>query len=189
MRQYEVPVIICINRFESDTDKEIEAIAKWCQEVEVEFSVATSFKDGSKGSIDLANKVLNLCEEENHFHYLYEKEMSLIDKITKIAQKIYGAKDVEFTDLALKKLDDYTKRGYGDMMVCMAKTQNSLTDDAKVYGFPKDFTIHVKDVSLSVGAGFVVAYTGNILTMPGLPAHPNACDIGIDEKGEIYGLF
>ena len=107
----------------------------------------------------------------------------------KIAQKIYGAKDVEFSELAKEKLLDYTKRGYGDLLVCMAKTQNSLTDDAKVFGCPKDFTIHVKDVSLSLGAGFVVAYTGNILTMPGLPAHPNACDIGIDDQGEIYGLF
>ena len=189
MRQYEVPVIVCLNRFEDDTKQEIAALAKWCEEVKVDFSIATSFKDGSKGGLDLADKVVKLCERENHFHHLYDDNMSLEDKIKKIAQKIYGAKDVEFSELALNKLSDYTRRGYGKMMVCMAKTQNSLTDDAKVYGFPKDFVIHVKDVSLSVGAGFVVAYTGNILTMPGLPVHPNACGIGIDEKGKIYGLF
>ncbi len=189
MRQYEVPVIICLNRFENDSDEEIEVIEKWCKEVKAAFSLCESYKYGSKGSIDLAQKVVKLCEEENNFHYLYDEKMSLEEKMIKIAQKIYGAKDVEFSELAKEKLLDYTKRGYGDLLVCMAKTQNSLTDDAKVFGCPKDFTIHVKDVSLSLGAGFVVAYTGNILTMPGLPAHPNACDIGIDDQGEIYGLF
>ncbi len=189
MRQYEVPVIVCLNRFENDSDEEIEVIEKWCKEVKAAFSLCESYKYGSKGSIDLAQKVVKLCEEENNFHYLYDEKMSLEEKMIKIAQKIYGAKDVEFSELAKEKLLDYTKRGYGDLLVCMAKTQNSLTDDAKVFGCPKDFTIHVKDVSLSLGAGFVVAYTGNILTMPGLPAHPNACDIGIDDQGEIYGLF
>lgn len=189
MRQYEVPVIICLNRFENDSKEEIEVIEKWCKEVKAAFSLCESYKYGSKGNIDLAQKVVKLCEEENNFHYLYDEKMSLEEKMIKIAQKIYGAKDVEFSELAKEKLLNYTKRGYGDLLVCMAKTQNSLTDDAKVFGCPKDFTIHVKDVSLSLGAGFVVAYTGNILTMPGLPAHPNACDIGIDDQGEIYGLF
>ena len=189
MRQYEVPVIICLNRFENDSKEEIEVIEKWCKEVKASFSLCESYKYGSKGSVDLAQKVVKLCEEENNFHYLYDEKMSLEEKMIKIAQKIYGAKDVEFSELAKEKLLDYTKRGYGNLLVCMAKTQNSLTDDAKVFGCPKDFTIHVKDVSLSLGAGFVVAYTGNILTMPGLPAHPNACDIGIDDQGEIYGLF
>ena len=132
---------------------------------------------------------MELCNQENNFKFLYDENDKIENKILTIAQKIYGAKDVEYSDLALEKINKFTNMGYGNLPICMAKTPNSLTDDAKIYGCPKDFTIHVRDVNVSAGAGFIVVYLGAIMTMPGLPKHPAAYDMGVDENGISYGIF
>ena len=141
------------------------------------------------GAIDLAEKVVEICEQENNFAPIYEVESSIEEKITTIAQKVYGAKDVVFTEEAQKQIEIYNELGWNKTPICMAKCPTSLTDDAKVFGAPTGFTITVRELRPSIGAGFIVALTGNVMTMPGLPKHPAALDMNIDEEGHIVGLF
>lgn len=138
---------------------------------------------------DLAEKVVDICETENTYHTLYDVNDSIEDKLHTIATVVYGAEGVEFSDEAKAKIETFKKHGWDKLPVCVAKTQNSLSDNADLKGRPSGFTVHVKDMSISAGAGFVVAYTGNILTMPGLPKVPAAVNMGVDENGETYGLF
>ena len=152
-------------------------------------SLSTVWADGGKGAIDLANKVVELCEKENTYAPLYDVNKSIEEKITTIAQKVYGADGVEFTDEAKAQIETFNKNGWDKLPICMAKTQMSLSDDGSVMGRPIGFKITVRELRPSLGAGFIVALTGKVLTMPGLPKHPSALDMDIDENGKITGLF
>ena len=187
--KFGVPYVVAINKFAKDTPSEVDALLSWCEENNHPVALADGWAKGGAGMKELADLVVEACDKENSFHYLYDVNSSIEEKINTIATEIYGADGVEFSDEAKEKIALFEKFGWDHMPVCMAKTPNSLTDDAKIKGRPTGFTIHVRDLNVSAGAGFVVAYTGNIMTMPGLPKVPAAVNMGIDEQGETYGLF
>ena len=190
IQQYGVPVIVTLNAFLSDTEEETSIVREYCRERGCDFALSKVWEKGGEGGIELAEKVLHTLEtKESNFHVLYPDEMPLKDKIRTVAQKIYGASDVEFSKSASKELDHLTALGMGNAPVCIAKTQYSLSDDPKLLGRPENFTLHVRDVYPSRGAGFVVAVTGNIMTMPGLPKVPAAWSIDVTDDGRITGLF
>lgn len=189
VKQFGLPYIVAINQFDSDTENEIKALEDWCKANGHPLSLSQVWAKGGKGALDLAEKVVALCDEENNYAPLYDADASIEDKITAIAQKVYGAKDVVLTDEAKEQVEQFKKAGWDKMPICMAKTQMSLSDDPKVMGAPKDFTITVRELRPSLGAGFIIALTGKVLTMPGLPKHPSALDMDIDENGKITGLF
>ena len=185
VKQFGLPYIVAINEFASDTPAEVEALQAWCKEHGHPMSLSQVWAKGGEGALDLAEQLVELCAEENSYAPLYDVEESIEEKITAIATKVYGAKDVAFTEEAKEQIALYNSLGWDKMPICMAKTQMSLSDDAKVYGAPKDFTITVRELRPSLGAGFLVALTGKILTMPGLPKVPAANNMDIDEKGHI----
>ncbi len=189
MQKFGVPVVVAINKFVSDTEEELSLLQYKTKEMGVEAVSCEGWEKGGSGVEKLAEVVLKLCDEANEFHYLYQTEEPLEDKISQVAKEIYRAKYADFSDLAMEKLRAYSERGYGDLCVCIAKTQNSISHDKALRNAPKDYALPIRDVSLSAGAGFVVAYAGNILDMPGLPEHPAAEDIDVDENGKITGLF
>ncbi|MCR0612353.1 formate--tetrahydrofolate ligase [[Clostridium] innocuum] len=189
VKQFGLPYIVAINEFASDTPAEVKALQNWCKEHQHSMSLSQVWAKGGEGALDLANQLVELCAEENSYAPLYDVEQSIEEKITAIATRVYGAKEVAFTEEAKEQIALYTSLGWDKMPICMAKTQMSLSDDAKVYGAPKDFTITVRELRPSLGAGFLVALTGKILTMPGLPKVPAANNMDIDEKGHIEGLF
>ena len=190
IKKFGVPCVVTLNRFVSDTDAELEFVKRFCEERGCEFALSQVWEKGGEGGIELAKKVLKTIEEQpTDFHVLYEDEMSLTDKIKTIAGEIYGADGVTFDPQAKKQLDKLTELGFGNLPVCMAKNQYSLSDDATRLGRPTGFTIHIREVYVSAGAGFVVAITGTMLTMPGLPKVPAAERIDVDENGVITGLF
>ena len=189
VKQFGLPYIVAINEFASDTPKEVEALENWCKEHGHPMSLSQVWAKGGEGALDLAEKVVALCEEENSYAPLYDVEDSIEDKIHTIATKVYGADGVEFSEEAKQQIALYNKMGWDKMPICMAKTQMSLSDDAKKYGAPKGFMITVRVLNPSLGAGFLVALTGKVLTMPGLPAVPAANNMDIDEEGHIKGLF
>ncbi len=189
VKQFGLPYIVAINEFASDTPAEVEALQNWCKEHQHPMSLSQVWAKGGEGALDLANQLVELCAEENSYAPLYDVEQSIEEKITAIATRVYGAKEVAFTEEAKEQIALFTSLGWDKMPICMAKTQMSLSDDAKVYGAPKDFTITVRELRPSLGAGFLVALTGKILTMPGLPKVPAANNMDIDEKGHIEGLF
>ena len=189
VQAFGLPYIVAINKFAKDTPAEVDALLNWCKDNGHPVSLADGWARGGDGMTDLAEKVVDLCEAENTYHPLYDVNDSIEDKMNTIATVVYGAKDVEFSDEAKAKIETFKKYGWDKLPICVAKTQNSLSDNADLKGRPEGFTIHVKDLSISAGAGFVVAYTGNVLTMPGLPKVPAAVNMGVDENGETYGLF
>lgn len=189
VKQFGLPYIVAINEFASDTPAEVEALQNWCKEHQHPMSLSQVWAKGGEGALDLANQLVELCAEENSYASLYDVEQSIEEKITAIATRVYGAEEVAFTEEAKEQIALYTSLGWDKMPICMAKTQMSLSDDAKVYGAPKNFTITVRELRPSLGAGFLVALTGKILTMPGLPKMPAANNMDIDEKGHIEGLF
>ncbi len=193
MRSFGIPVVVAINRFGSDTDTEIAVIDRCCQELGVPYALSEVFAKGGEGGIELAKAVLSVIDgpeaPENHFHQLYPLEMTIEEKIAKIARDIYGADGVEYTAGAKKAMKEIESLGAAGLPVCMAKTQYSLSDDPKKLGRPTHFTITVSEVRLSAGAGFIVVQTGSIMTMPGLPKVPSAEKIDIDADGNITGLF
>ena len=189
MKKFGVPVVVAINRFATDTDAEIAVLAGKMEALGVPFSLCEHFAKGGEGAIDLAEKVVAACEEPSHFHPIYELDQPIEAKIETIAREIYGADGVEYTAAAKKAIKDITALGKGDLPICMAKTQYSLSDNQKLLGRPTGFVIHVGEVRLSAGAGFIVVQTGDIMTMPGLPKVPAANNIDIDESGRITGLF
>ncbi|MCQ2534061.1 MAG: formate--tetrahydrofolate ligase [Clostridia bacterium] len=191
MKGFGIPCVVASNRFLTDTDEEIEAMRELCKEYGASFAPCEIFAKGGEGGIELANAVLDMIESntDKKPQYTYELTDSVVDKITKVATKIYGAKDVNILPEALEKINNFTNDGFGNLPICIAKTQYSLSDDAKALGRPENFTLTVRDVYLSAGAGYLVVLTGNILTMPGLPPHPAALDIDIDNDGKITGLF
>ena len=186
---FHVPAVVAINHRTSDTAAELKLIQDRCNELGVNSVLSDVWALGGEGGKELAEEVVRLTELENKFTYLYEDAMPLKDKILTIAQKVYGAVKVEFSAAASRELRKITKMGFGHLPICMAKTQYSLTDDAKVIGRPEGFTINVREVVLSSGAGFVVAVTGEIMRMPGLPKVPSAESIDVDAEGKIKGLF
>lgn len=191
MRQvYGLPCVVAVNRFPTDTDAEINFIMQKCRELGVNTVLSTVWAEGGQGGLDLAKEVVRLCEQEKpNFTYSYELNSPLEEKITAIVQKVYGGKGVSFLPAAKKQLDRLTELGFGNLPVCMAKTQYSFSDDPALLGAPQDFTVTVKNVKVSAGAGFVVVLTGDIMTMPGLPKRPAAEQIDVDENGKITGLF
>ena len=191
MRQvYGLPCVVAVNRFPTDTDAEINFIMQKCRELGVNTVLSTVWAEGGQGGVDLAKEVVRLCEQEKpNFTYSYELNSPLEEKITAIVQKVYGGKGVSFLPAAKKQLDRLTELGFGNLPVCMAKTQYSFSDDPALLGAPQDFTVTVKNVKVSAGAGFVVVLTGDIMTMPGLPKRPAAEQIDVDENGKITGLF
>ena len=189
--KYGLPIVVALNRFGSDTDAEIEYVMNLCHELGAEIALSEVFAKGGDGATDLAEKVVAACEKKSEFKLLYPDDMSIEEKIQTIAREIYGADGVVFEPSAKKALADILaiNSEYAKFPVCMAKTQYSLSDDQTKLGRPKNFTITVRDIKLSAGAGFIVALTGAIMTMPGLPKAPAAYRIDIDEKGKISGLF
>lgn len=186
---YHLPCVVAINQFVSDTDSEIQLVENKCKELGVEVSLSSVWEHGSNGAIDLANKVVALCDQENNFTYCYESILSIKEKIEAIATKIYHASNVEYSDKAMKQLKQLEQLGFSELPICMAKTQYSFSDDQTKLAAPKDFTITVRNLKVSAGAGFIVCLTGDIMTMPGLPKVPAAEKIDIDENGIITGLF
>ncbi|MDO5072930.1 MAG: formate--tetrahydrofolate ligase [Neisseria animaloris] len=185
-----LPVVVALNRFVSDTDAELQMIQTACAEQGVEVSLTEVWGKGGAGGADLAHKVVNAIETQpNNFTFAYDTDLSVQEKIRTIAQKIYGAADVDFSTEALAEIASLEKLGLDKLPVCMAKTQYSLSDNAKLLGCPKDFCITVRGITVSAGAGFIVALCGNMMKMPGLPKVPAAEKIDVDENGVIHGLF
>lgn len=189
VQQFGLPYIVAINQFESDSPKEIEALENWCKENDHPMSLSQVWAKGGEGALDLAQQVIDLCDQPNTYAPLYDVHASIEDKINTIAQKVYGADGVDFTDEAKAQIETFNRLGWNELPICMAKTQMSLTDDGKIMGRPTGFRITVRELRPSLGAGFIVALTGKVLTMPGLPKHPSALDMDIDENGKIVGLF
>ena len=190
MQKFGVPAVVAINRFPSDTEAELKVIDDCCKEMGVCYALSEVFAKGGEGGLELAQKVLETLEtKESHFAPIYDLALPVKEKIETIAREIYGAKDVAYTAGAEKSIAEITALGHGDLPICMAKTQYSLSDDPTKLGRPEGFTLHVSEVKLSAGAGFIVVLTGSIMTMPGLPKAPAAERIDIDENGVITGLF
>ncbi len=186
---FKLPCVVAINRFPQDTEAELQLIRDKCKELGANVALSEVWAKGGEGAIELANEVIRLCEENNSFEFAYDLDKSIEDKIYDIVTRIYGGGKVSYTTPALKQLKQLTDLGYDKLPICMAKTQYSLTDDPNVLGAPKDFTVTVRNIKVSAGAGFLVALTGDIMTMPGLPKVPAAERIDVDEKGVISGLF
>ena len=186
---YKLPCVVAINRFPLDTEAELKLVEDKCHELGVNVALSEVWAKGGDGGIELAKEVVRLCDEPNDFSFAYDLDATIEEKITAIVQKIYGGKDVIFTPNAAKQIAQLTALGYDKMPICMAKTQYSLTDDPTKLGAPTGFTVTVRNVKVSAGAGFLVALTGDIMTMPGLPKVPAAERIDVDETGKISGLF
>ena len=186
---YKLPCVVAINRFPLDTEAELKLVEDKCHELGVNVALSEVWAKGGDGGIELAKEVVRLCDEPNDFSFAYDLDATIEEKITAIVQKIYGGKDVIFTPNAAKQIAQLTALGYDKMPICMAKTQYSLTDDPTKLGAPIGFTVTVRNVKVSAGAGFLVALTGDIMTMPGLPKVPAAERIDVDETGKISGLF
>lgn len=190
MRKYGLPVVVAINRFATDTEAEIETIEAFCKEKDVPVSLTEVFARGGEGGKELAEKVVKTIEtKEAHFKPIYDEKLSIKEKLNVLAKEIYRAGDVVFTSNAEKAISEIEKLGKDKLPICVAKTQYSLSDDPQKLGSPKGFTLTVRDVRLSAGAGFIVALTGDIMTMPGLPKQPAACKIDVDDDGNVSGLF
>ncbi|SDX67823.1 Formate-tetrahydrofolate ligase [Acetomicrobium thermoterrenum DSM 13490] len=189
LSNFGIPVVVALNKFNSDTDGEIEMVMKATEERGARIALSEVWEKGGEGGIDLARKVLEATKEEKSYKPLYELDLPLTEKIRTIATKVYGAEDVEYSSQALKTIKNLEEKGFGGLPVCMAKTQLSISDDPQKLGRPKGYKLTVREVRLSAGAGFVVAICGNIMTMPGLPKKPAAEFIDIDEEGNITGLF
>lgn len=186
---YGLPVVVAINKFPLDTEAELEAVYESCKKRHVDVVIPDVWAHGGAGGRDLAEKVIQLAQEENHFSYVYDEEDSIETKLTKIVTKVYGGKGISLTPAAKRELKELEALGFSNYPICMAKTQYSFSDDAKKMGAPKDFTVKISNLKVAAGAGFIVALTGTIMTMPGLPKVPASEKIDIDAHGNITGLF
>ena len=190
LQQFGVPVVVTLNHFATDSAEELAFVENFCKEHDCEFALSQVWEKGADGGIELANKIMTTLEtRQSKYHPLYKEEIPLTEKIETIAQKIYGADGVEYDKSAKKQLDKLTELGFGNLPVCMAKTQYSFSDDPNLLGRPEHFKIHVREVYVSAGAGFVVVLTGAVMTLPGLPKKPAAYGIDVDDNGVITGLF
>lgn len=187
--KYHVPLVVTLNRFVSDTDEEISFIENFCRERGAEFAISEVWEHGSAGGIDLAHSVLKALDKKSSYAPLYSLDLSIKDKIKTIAKEIYGADSVTYSKSAEKEISHLNEMGFDSFPICIAKTQYSLSDDPKKLGRPEGFTINVRELYVSAGAGFIVALTGNVMTMPGLPKKPAAFSIDVDDDGNITGLF
>ena len=186
---YGLPVVVAINKFPLDTEAELEAVYESCKKRNVDVVISDVWSKGGAGGRDLAEKVIQLAQEENHFSYVYDEEDSIETKLTKIVTKVYGGKGISLTPAAKRELKELEALGFSNYPICMAKTQYSFSDDAKKIGAPTDFTVKISNLKVAAGAGFIVALTGTIMTMPGLPKVPASEKIDIDAHGNITGLF
>jgi formate--tetrahydrofolate ligase len=186
---YGLPCVVAINAFPTDTKAELDLVEAKCKELGVNVALSEVWAKGGEGGKALAEEVVRLCDQPSELHFAYEDDMSLTEKIEAVATRIYHADGVVFTATAKKELAQLESLGFGDMPVCMAKTQYSFSDDPSKLGAPRDFEVTVRNVKVSAGAGFVVALTGDIMTMPGLGKAPAAFNIDVDETGKISGLF
>lgn len=190
LKQFGVPVVVTLNKFSTDTEEELNYVKNFCEGKGCAFALSEVWEKGGLGGIALADKVIEtVLHKESQFKFLYEDKLPLKEKIETICKKLYGAKEVVFEGAAEKSLSHIEKLGYGELPVCMAKNQYSLSDDPKKLGRPTDFIMHIREVYVSAGAGFVVALTGNVMTMPGLPKKPAAYEIDVTSEGKIVGLF
>jgi formate--tetrahydrofolate ligase len=190
IKSFGLPLVVAINKFITDTDLEVKTLLEWCGRENVPVALTEVWEKGGEGGKELAKTLLSVIEhEENKFHSLYELSDSIENKIRTIVQKVYGGKDVEFSPKAKKQLVDFENYGWSNLAVCMAKSQYSLSDDPSKLGRPTDFTVTVREFKPSIGAGFIVALTGEVMTMPGLPKKPAALNMDVDDKGNALGLF
>ncbi|MFW5864662.1 MAG: formate--tetrahydrofolate ligase, partial [Candidatus Izemoplasmataceae bacterium] len=190
IQAFNLPYVVAINHFVADTDAEVKALSSWLESNNHPYSISKVWEKGGEGATDLAEKVIaEIDHNTKKFTRMYEMEDSLETKIEKICKTVYGAKDVSYSKEAQTQLKKFKKEGWDKLQICMAKTQMSLSDDPKIYGRPKDFTITVRELRPSIGAGFIVALTGEMMTMPGLPKEPAAMQMDIDEEGNAKGLF
>ena len=190
LQKYDVPVVVTLNAFVTDSDEEIAFVRNFCEERNCDFALSEVWEKGGEGGIELANTVLHTLEtKQSHFKVLYDENLSIKEKISIIAKEIYGADDVSFVGSTAKQISQLENLGFGNLPICMAKTQYSLSDDQTLLGRPKHFTLTVRDLYVSAGAGFIVALTGNVMTMPGLPKTPAAYSIDVNTDGMITGLF
>ena len=187
IKKYGVNVVVCLNRYDTDLNSEVKLVQECCLENNVLFSESRAYSEGGSGAIDLSEKVVAACSEPSNFKLLYADDLSIVEKIKKIAKEIYRAKNVEFSDIALEKISELEKKQLSYLPICVAKTQYSFSDDSKAVGTPDNFTIHVKDVRLYNGAGFITILLGNIMTMPGLSKRPNYEKIDLVD-GDVVGL-
>lgn len=186
---YKLPSVVAVNRFPTDTDAEVALIIEKCKELGVNVVLSNVWAEGGKGGVELAEEVVRLCEQPNDFSFSYDTDLSIAEKIETIVKRIYGGAGITIDAAAKKQIDTLTALGFDKLPVCMAKTQYSFSDNAALLGAPENFTVTVKNVKVSAGAGFIVALTGNIMTMPGLPKVPAAERIDVDANGKIIGLF
>ena len=186
---YKLPCVVAVNRFPTDTDAEINLVIEKCKELGVNVVLSTVWADGGKGGMALAEEVIKLCEEKNDFEFSYPLDVTIEEKIETIVKRIYGGRGVVFTPQVKNEIKKLTALGYGNLPICVAKTQYSFSDDATKVGAPEGFDVTVRNIKVSAGAGFIVALTGDIMTMPGLPKKPSAELIDVDENGKITGLF
>jgi formate--tetrahydrofolate ligase len=190
IKSFGLPVVVAINKFITDTELEVQTLLEWCKREAVPVALTEVWEKGGAGGVELAETLLAVIEkEENKFHPLYELSDSLESKVRTVVQKVYGGKDVEFSSKAKKQLEDYEKFGWSNLAICMAKSQYSLSDDPTKLGRPTNFTVNVREFKPSIGAGFIVALTGDVMTMPGLPKKPAALNMDVDETGKALGLF
>ena len=189
LKKYNLPVVVAINHFSSDSDEEIKALENICKKNGAEFTLSDVFTKGGEGALDLARKVIEMCQNPSKFKPIYEDKLSITAKIEKISKEIYGASSVTYSTAVLNKIKKLEELGCSKMPICMAKTQYSLSDNPQLLGRPENFEITVRDIYVSNGAGFIVALTGDIMTMPGLSKNPAAYSIDIDDDGNIVGLF
>jgi len=190
VHKFGVPLVVAINRFPDDTEAELELVREKCENLGVEVALSEVWAKGGEGGEELAEKVVDILEnKESQFKFLYDEKAPIKEKIETIAEEIYGADGVDYSDKALKQIEKYNKQGYDSLPVCMAKTQSSISDNPALKGRPEGFTVSVNEINLSAGAGFLVVMTGPVLIMPGLPKRPSAEDIDIDADGKISGLF
>ena len=186
---YGLPAVVAINHFPTDTPAELALVEQKCKELGVNVALSEVWAKGGEGGKALAEEVLRLIEQKSDFHYAYDLDQPIKAKIEAIAKKIYGADSVDYTPAANKLIAQYEEQGFGKLPICMAKNQYSLTDDQTILGRPTGFRVTIRDLTLSAGAGFIVALTGSIMKMPGLPKVPAAEKIDVDENGKITGLF
>ncbi|CRF31894.1 Formate--tetrahydrofolate ligase [Brachyspira suanatina] len=189
MQKYNVPVVVAINKFVSDTDKEVECITKHCESKGVDISLCEVWAKGGEGAIELSHKVLKAASEESNYKPLYELEKSIKEKIETICKEIYSAGEIKFSNKALKMMKKIENMGFGNLPICISKTQKSISDNPALLNAPKGYTLNIDEIKLASGAGFIIAMAGGIIDMPGLPKIPVACNIDIDENGKIKGLF
>ena len=191
IKKFGLNLIVAINHFETDTQKEIKIVEKYCFDLDVKVSLCTHWADGGKGTKDLANKVVKLCKDakDSKFNFIYDEKKTLIDKIETIAREIYRANEIEISDLVKEQLYKIEQAGYSKFPICIAKTQYSFTVDPNLKGAPSGHKLTVREVRLSSGAEFIVVVCGSIMTMPGLPRIPAADKIKLNKKGDIEGLF